>query len=398
MTALHPIPHPPIPHPIPLTRRRWMGGALSAAGLWGLDTRSALALPLPALPPPLGKGRWRWRIGYAEAMPYGNYAATLAAILKALEGMGWVGDLSEMPFTPGQTDSAALWSWLSREDASPVLDFVPDAHVTNLNPASAAPLIGRLRDRRDLDLLIVMGTVAGIALANDTHRVPTLVFSSTNPVAAGIVASETDSGSDHVWAHLDPRRFQRQIAIFHKTFRFRRLGVAYEDSPAGRAIASLADIEAAAARIGFDLVRRPVRAPANDADQPRYEEDLGTAWRALSREAEAMYITYGRWSPSRLPELIRPFIDRRVPTFSQLGPEEVEKGALMSIARADMAGVGHVGATTMARILGGESPRRLPQVYFDTPSIAWNAATAAAIGYRIPFPALLAADALYGVP
>ncbi|TWA85713.1 ABC-type uncharacterized transport system substrate-binding protein [Azospirillum brasilense] len=391
-----------------MTRRDWLAGAIStgaisarvisagAAGLAALCPPSqALAAPRPL--PSVREVPRRWRIGYAESMPYGNYAATLAAILGELERMGWTGPLTGLPYRPGQTDTAGLWSWLSARAGSPVLDFVPDAHATNLTAEGAAALVRRLQDPGDIDLMIVMGTVAGVALATDAHRVPVLAFSCTNPIAAGIVESETDTGRDHVWAHLDPRRFQRQLSIFHRTFRFQRLGIAYDDSPTGRAIASLPDIEASAERLGFALVRRHVRAPIDHLDQYRYEVELTDAWEALSREAEAVYITYGRWPLDRFSQLVRPFLKRRVPTFSQLGPEEVERGALMSIARADMAGIGHFGAATLARVMTGEPLRHLPQVYFDTPSIAWNAATAAAIGYRIPFPALLAADSLHGV-
>ncbi|TWA72884.1 ABC-type uncharacterized transport system substrate-binding protein [Azospirillum brasilense] len=386
-----------------MTRRGWMAGAIAAgaisagaAGLGALGSPSqALAAPRPL--PSVREVPRRWRIGYAESMPYGNYAATLAAILGELERMGWTGPLTGLPYRPGQTDTASLWSWLSARAGSPVLDFVPDAHATNLTAEGAAALVRRLQDPGDIDLMIVMGTVAGVALATDAHRVPVLAFSCTNPIAAGIVESETDTGRDHVWAHLDPRRFQRQLSIFHRTFRFQRLGIAYDDSPTGRAIASLPDIEASAERLGFALVRRHVRAPIDHLDQYRYEVELTDAWEALSREAEAVYITYGRWPLDRFSQLVRPFLKRRIPTFSQLGPEEVERGALMSIARADMAGIGHFGAATLARVMAGEPLRRLPQVYFDTPSIAWNAATAAAIGYRIPFPALLAADSLHGV-
>lgn len=378
-----------------MTRRCWLAGA-AATGLGTLGLPTAGVAELRPTPSAKDISRRR-RIGYAESMPYGNYASTLVAILRELERMGWTGDLTGMPYHPGQTDTAALWSWLAEHAGSSALEFVADAHVTNLTPGDAAALVKRLNDNQDIDLMIVMGTVAGIALATDAHRVPVLVFSCTNPIAAGIVTSETDTGRDHVWAHLDPQRFLRQLSVFHKTFQFRRLGIAYDDSPAGRAIASLPDIEAAAARLGFELVERHVRAPADKNDQQRYEADLSAAWDALSREADAMYITYGRWPLDRFSALIQPFLQRRIPTFSQLGPEEVERGALMSIARADMAGIGQFGAVTIASALAGEPLRHLPQVYFDTPSIAWNAATAQAIGYRIPFPALLATDSLYGV-
>jgi len=44
------------------------------------------------------------------------------------------------------------------------------------------------------------------------------------------------------------------------------------------------------------------------------------------------------------------------------------------------------------KVLNGVSPRELPQVYGDTPSIVLNLEVADLIGYQIPFDILLAAD------
>ena len=300
-----------------------------------------------------------------------------------------------MPYRPGQTDSAAIWQWLSERDLGPHIEFVADAYFPQLDRNPVDDVIERLAVNCDIDLMIVMGTVAGGKMASDLHAVPTMVFSSTNAVAAKIVLSETDPGREHVWAHLDLMRIQRQIQIFHGAFRFKRLGVAFDNSTAGRAIASLPDISTMARRLDFSIRPIYVRPPADEMDFPRYYADIASAWDELSSVVDAMYITFGRWDLERLPDLLQPFLTRRIPTFSQLGQEEVAKGALMSVARADFAGIGHFGAANITRLFSGEPLRRLPQVYFDTPTIAWNLSTAAKIGYPIPFSALLAADAVY---
>ncbi len=395
-------PHPTLPHAAhggglshqpALTRRALLTGtAALAATLATTGPRASFA----AIPAPRPNGGRKWRIGYAESMPFGNYVATLHGVALALGRMGWLSGVAGAPYSPSQWDSAGLWRWLAERDLGPHVEFVADAYYPRLDRNAPDEALNRLATARDIDLMIVMGTIAGTKLATDTHAVPTLVFSSTNPVAAKIVASESDPGREHVWAHLDLTRFHRQLHIFHDTFRFQRLGVAYDDSTVGRAIASLSDIEAMAGRLGFALVRRHVTPPADEADFPRYYADLGRAWAELSGEVDAMYITYGRWELDRFRPLVQPFLDRRIPTFSQLGPEEVERGALMSVARADFAGIGQFGAGTIARLFGGERLRSLPQVYFDTPTIAWNIATAETIGHRIPFDALLAADTVFG--
>lgn len=379
---------------LPNRRRLIAGGGAAVLGALLPGGASAGRATDNALLPKLTDGR-HWRIGYAETMPYGNYAGTLASIVKGLDALSWLNGAARMPYDAGQSDSAALWRWLSTRDLGPRIRFVADGWYGGLDQASAEPILQRLESGGDIDLMIVMGTIAGRKLALDRHAVPTLVFSTTNAVAAGIVTAAERSGRNHVWAHVDPERYHRQIRIFHETFGFRRLGIAYENSPAGRAIASIADIEAMERQLGFDLVARHVQAPAGPDDQERYYADLAAAWGDLARQVDAMYITFGRWSLDRFPALVRIFQERGIPTFSQLGPEEVAQGALMSVARSDFDGIGQFGASVIARLANGEKLAEMRQIYFDTPTIAWNLSVANRMGYRPAMSALLAADNIY---
>jgi ABC-type uncharacterized transport system substrate-binding protein len=243
-----------------------------------------------------------------------------------------------------------------------------------------------------------MGTAAGQKLAIHGHQTPTLVFSATNPIAAGFAKSETDSGMDHVWAHMDLSRTTRQLKIFHDTCRFRTLGVTYENSNGGRGVASIPQVEEMARALGFQLRVRYVQRPANvknAGDMRAYYEQLSRAWMDLSGEVDAMYVTFGQWDLMRLDGLLQPFLERKVPTFSQSGQEEVERGALMSMARADFSGIGTFGATTLARVFRGAKPRSLAQVYFDTPALAVNVEVAQLIGFKLPLEAMLSADTIY---
>src|SRR5690606_38633895 len=112
----------------------------------------------------------------------------------------------------------------------------------------------------------------------------------------------------------------------------------------------------------------------------------------LASQVDAMFITLGPWDVKKLPELLQPFKDKKIPVFSQLGPEEVEYGALLSLSRSNFDGLGMFGADTIAKVLNGSSPRELPQVYGDTPRIVINLEVADQIGYQIPFEILLASD------
>ena len=375
-----------------ITRRDWMAACSLLAG-WGPGIALADGKATPA--PLRNQGR-PWRIGYAESLAFRNFTGTLSGLVQGLSRSGWMGDVKGLPYAANATDAAAMWRWLAAQPKD-FIDWVPDAFYPMMSEADPQPILRR-RQSGDLDLMLVMGTAAGQKLATAAHNTPTLVFSATNPIAAGFARSETDSGMNHVWAHMDLSRTKRQLRIFHDTCGFRTLGVTFENSAGGRGVASIPQVEEMARTLGFTLRHRHVQRPANvknPADMRVYYEQLAKAWRELSTEVDAMYLTFGQWELERLHALLQPFFGRKVPTFSQSGQEEVERGALMSMARADFLGIGTFGAATLARVLHGAKPRSLPQVYFDTPAIAVNVEVAELINFRIPFEALLSADTIY---
>jgi ABC-type uncharacterized transport system substrate-binding protein len=351
----------------------------------------------------LGPSLWArpWRIGYVEGKPFENYASTLAALASGLKEMGWIASVEGLPYTPGQTGTRAMWTWLSEHGGGSRLTFAADGYYSfpGLDgPAitrAAEPLVQRLRDAGDLDLVIAMGTDAGRVLATDAHRVPVMVFSTSNAVAAGIIKSPQDSGRDHVWAHVDPDRYRRQIEVFHDIFRFKRLGIAYEDSPSGRTYAAVADIEAVARQRGFQVVRELVKQPEPGRLEAFYR-NLRAAHQRLAAQVDAAYFgLFVGIQPERLPELFAPFTERRIPVFAQQAPDDVRCGALMSVARADFKGVGRFGAGAIVRVLNGTPPRQVSQIYANSPYIILNLKVARAIGYRPSFDILLVADEIF---
>lgn len=216
-----------------------------------------------------------------------------------------------------------------------------------MNPAlrkqKTDTIVERLNQKHDIDLMIVMGTVAGSLLTDDRHTVPAMVFSTSNAVLAGIVKSVEESGRDRVWAHMYPTRFRRQIEVFHDIFAFKKLGMVYEDSPAGRTQAAVQDVEALARERGFEIIRCFVN--DNQPDKDAFFQEMLAAHQKLAREVDAMYMSIypGSRKFEMLPALMEPFYEKKIPVFSQLKPE-VQYGALMSVADADFMGIGLFGA------------------------------------------------------
>ncbi len=350
---------------------------------------------------PIANNGKPWRVAYCESGEFVNYAGTLNGLVRGLAEKGWL-DAGGLPYVDGQKDTRGMWEWLAAGAHGAFLEFVPDAfyrldRAEGTSSVVAKELLNRLSESQDIDLLIVMGTQAGQLLATDAHRTPTLIFSTSNAVQAGILIRDTDSGRDHVWGHVDPRRYRRQIEMSHDLFAFKKLGMVYEDTPDGRMYAGVDEIEAVAKERGFAVVHEHVKDRQGDRARHR-EETLVANKRLVEEGVDAVYCTlYFDRNPDDLGLAFQPFYESRVPVFSQQGAAEVRRGALLSVARADFTGIGRFGARVISGIFHGEKPRSLPQVFENTPNIVLNMAVADKIQFAPPFEIYLVADEVYHV-
>lgn len=341
----------------------------------------------------------KWRIGYLEGGPYINYPLHLKAIVESLAEMGWVEKVPQIPQND-PNDSAAMWRWVSANIKSDYITFVADAYWSanwdgkELRQKIRGAVLSRLNLRKDIDLMLAMGTWAGQDLANNEHHVPTIVTSTSDPVGAKIIKSAEDSGFDHLNARVDPTRYERQIRIFHDIVGFTRLGVVYTDTVDGRAFAALADIRKVAKEKNFEIV--PCQAPFADVTQEESYQAVLKCHRELAPKVDAFFLTVHRGvDAKRLPELLAPFFANKVPVFSQSGSEHVQQGVLLSMAQAGFKYVAKFHAQTIAKIFNGAKPRSLDQLYMDPPRIAINTRSAEIIAYDPPIEILNMADEIY---
>lgn len=350
--------------------------------------------------PVLNHGR-KWQVGFCQSESYVDYATTFYYILKGLEEAGWIGDLNGMPFKEGQDDTSQMWDWLATHNTGPYLQFVKDAYydlkkmTESTDAAKEARIIRRLNGVRDIDLMIITGTAAGLVLAHPNNQVPSLVFSTSDPIGSGIIKSVNDSGKDNLWAHVDLGQFRRQVLVFHDIFKFRKMGLVCEDSDLARSYIGWNDIKQVAWERGFDVITQHVPEPVNDSERNRYYRQTMYAYNRLAKEVDAMLLTVSTVPPEMLPQMLKPFYERKIPVFSQSGSLEVEHGALMSITLNDFPNLKRFAADTIDKVLRGVKPRRLPQVFESTPRILLNLKAAKEIGYKPNFEILLVADEIY---
>lgn len=340
----------------------------------------------------------KWRIGYYEGGEYNDYQLTLMATIKGLMDIGWI-EAAEIPPQEG-IQTKGLWNWLADQAKSDYLEFPKDAYYSAnwddaLREKMAPEIIARLNQQKDIDLMIAMGTWAGKDIANDKHKIPTVVLSTSDPVAAGIIKSAEDSGYDNVHARVDPTRYERQIQVFNDIIPFNKMGIFYEDTDNGKTYAALEKVEKIAKERGFEIVA--CHTISDTPDIKIAEESVVKCLKELGeKKVDAIYITKQNGvNPDSLPKLVTILNNYRIPSFSQSGSEEVKRGILLSISLAGFKYNGRFHAETIAKILNGAKPRDLDQVFESPPKIAINLATASIIGYDPPVDVLGAADEIF---
>lgn len=338
----------------------------------------------------------KWQIGYCESESFITYKDTLVAIVKGLEETGWITDLEGIEQVAANGDSRTIWKWLTAKEVSPYIEFVDNAYYNLRDPEfERDAVINRLKNVRDLDLMLVMGAAAGNLLSNANHNTNILVFAASNAVRSGIIDSVEDSGKDNVWAHMDEHRFERQTRAFYDIVKFKKLGIVYEDSDNARIYSAVNEWESLAKEKGFEIVRYHVTEPRSPEEYPRYYQEVQTAYNKLAREVDAVYITIASLESNKLCQLFQPFYDNKIPIFSQLGNIEVKNGAMMTVSVMDEENIGRFGADTISKCLQGVKPRDLPQSFQSAPKITLNAEVVKKLNFKLPFELLIVVDEVY---
>ncbi len=339
----------------------------------------------------------KWRIGYYEGGEYTDYQKSLIATVSALMEMGWIVS-TDIPKQSGE-QTVEFWKWLATSIKSDSIEFVADAYYSakwdeNARKQLTTEIIKRLNEKNDIDVMIACGTWAGQDMATDKHHTPTIVISTSDPIAAGIIKSVEDSGHDHIHAMNDPFLFEHQIRLFHEIIGFQRLGVAYENTLTGRSYAAVDKIEQLRQELGFEFVSCYTQ--SDIADIKIAQESVKTCFQELGNKADAIYVTQqsgvNKESISALVDIANA---ARIPTFSQAGSDEVKNGILLSISLAGFKYVGNFYAETLAKIMNGAKPHDISQLFENPPKIAINLKTAELIGYDPPVDVLGAADEIF---
>jgi ABC-type uncharacterized transport system substrate-binding protein len=247
----------------------------------------------------------------------------------------------------------------------------------------------------DVDLVIAFGGVAGKIFSGfKDYPVPVLVEGITDPVGSGIIYSVEDSGRDFLTCRVDPGQYQRQIQLFHDFVGFKRLGIIYGDGDYGRLYGAVHDVDLAASKIGFEVVRNTKVKEKLSPDTPKLYLD---ALRDICGKVDAVYLgaSTALTEYDIAGEAAKILIDAKVPSFSLEGEIRVREGVMLGVSSTESEKFGLYNAQKIIAMLAGESPRALNQKMEGVPSIVLNLGTARKIGRDIPLSVLSTIDQIY---
>jgi len=310
-----------------------------------------------------------YRVGYLEGGQYWAFDKIFGAFQKSLG-------------TEGLADRVAY-----PEDAR----FSPGWEADDEAMFSAAD---KLMARDDLDLIVAMGTTAAsVLLERNNGTTPILGMGVSDPVKAGLIPNEQDSGTDNFTVRILPDRWKVMFNIFHEIVRFDKLGVLYPNTEAGHTYTNLVDAREVARERGFELLEYSSISSAETT-----EECLKGLKALRARGMDAFFIPALNsfdWSTSDVQVLYEYLIQEGIPTFARDGSEQVKGGALLGFSTLDFGSTGLFLARNAVRILEGELPRSLNMTDVNYPSTALNFAVADAIGFDFSLDELISADEIY---
>ena len=363
-----------------------------------LLTLSTCNLAQAGVAPTLNKGE-KWRIAYYEGGPYTDYKTTLIATVKGLVKLGWIEPFN-LPKNIDDADTEKTWRYLAGHAKSDYLEFLAGGFMSaewnsDKRRENQKNMIHRLANGKDIDLIIAMGTWAGMDLANNQHSVPVFVMSTSDPVRAKIIKSPEDSGFSHVFARCAPKRYERQIRLFHRIFGFKKLGMIFEDSPEGRTYAAWVDVSKVAKERDFEIITCYVR--DSDIAEDEMLSKTRECFKEICPQIDAFWLTgtngmQDKYIHNYVPILLK----YKVPSWSMVqNASLVRHGILMALSKNDYGPLGFFQAETIAKIFNGAKPGELNQIFEDLNTLMINTKTAEVIGFKIPNSLLRISDRVF---
>ena len=246
-----------------------------------------------------------------------------------------------------------------------------------------------------INMIWTFGTITGLYYADSTLGIPVLVIDATSPEGAGIIGPGDYSDKPNIHVQKDRTRYMAEVVLFHNLLKFKRMGILIDNTEDNQSGQDIFEIRSLAKNMGFELV--PCYGDIMGRNLKQADADFKRCLKELSQEKlDALFLTLVYRPKEPLFPLIKPFIDRGIPIYSQYGDEDVRAGALLSLSESDMIHASLFEANVVKQIvIEGKKPEEISQIFHAPLSISFNMHTARLIEWQPSFEALIAIDNVY---
>ena len=351
--------------------------------------------------PPKNSSKKILRIGYCEGESYYEFDMALYNLIYGLEEYGIIKNLPEGMLI--ESNSRVIWEWICSQNPEDWdVRFIKDAYFSltdseylQMEESEIIEYMDQKIVENEIDLIITMGTMAGLTTKALPSRTPMMNFAAADPLKSGIVANAQQSDTPNVWAQMDSEGFIRTIKVMNDIFQPKKVGVVYADFDDAYIYSGVDVLDEFAEENNIEVIREFVDDPETSEEYDAYLDNLKTAYEKLAKEVDLFVLTTSLIGGDDFKDVLRPLYDAKVPVYSINSTEDVKFGALMAAEITDYKNVGRFGADMIRRFLNGEKLEDLPQIYQTAPFLVINYDVARWIGYRPPFNLLLSVNKIY---
>lgn len=315
----------------------------------------------------------------------------LKGFLTEMHTIGYIS--ADLDFEKLPKDYEGLYDSILKMDLGGNIAFDPTCYMlTESNGESIAKELKEKAGRKQIDLIVGMGTDTGLFVKDLDLNLPFITAMATDPVSAGIIKSKNNTGDPNTWALAEDNLVGRQLECYKRIFGFRKLGIITVKEL--ELIAAVPEYEKKAKELNVELVKKEI------SESDLKDENLTVLKEKISElensDIDAFLLTYGVLEDEKqMSSLFNGMTEKKIPVLLCDGNSFVENGGLICVSFYDYEGYGHYAAKIASSVFNGKDAGSFSCAYVSSPYITFNLDTAKKIGYQADFEFIQSCDEIY---
>lgn len=344
---------------------------------------------------PLNK---EWKIAVVESgSDFPNYQSIFRHMVIDLMGHKLMSESNLLVDPYFKFDEGRNFDKLYQDTKDGCLSFYPKLYDENWNRTNVLAHKEEIKKEiaeGKIDMIWAFGTIAGLYFADPNLNVPVLVINATDPESSGLSDGNEFSLKKNIHVENDRSRYFDEMDMFYNIFTFKRLGILVDGNHDNQAVQAIYQIRRYAEQKGITLV--PCYGDILGNSQERADKDFKSCLTELSnKDIDALFLSVGYRPKEPLYGYLKPFIDKGIPIYSQMGENDVRQGAVMCLSESDMLHSALFESRVVRQIVNGTAPEFISQYVTVPLTLTVNWQTARLIEWQPSFEVLVAIDKVY---